>query len=273
MISIVIPCYNDAAYIKQSVNSALSQTYPEIEIILVDDGSNLNTKAVLHDIEPSISKLITQENQGQSAARNRGIEAAKGEFILVQDSDDFFEPSFCELAIAHLISDQNSKLVTCHAQLLYANGTVETFKPKGGNINDFLFSNAALGSLMFRKKDWLKAGKYDEQMRHGWEDWEFYIRLLHGSGKCYVINETLFNYRKKEFSTTTIANAKQYELLKYILKKHQNSYVNHYDALIDYLILRCEGERRERQKNLKHFDYKLGAKILKPLRWVKNSFK
>lgn len=72
-VSIVIPCYNDDQYIEQSVQSALNQTYPNIEIIVVDDGSNTKTKEVLKKIEPKITQLITQENQGQSTARNVGI--------------------------------------------------------------------------------------------------------------------------------------------------------------------------------------------------------
>ena len=70
LISIIIPCYNDAQYIEQSVQSALDQTYPYKEIIVVDDGSNVETKAVLKQLEPKITHLITQENQGQSTARS-----------------------------------------------------------------------------------------------------------------------------------------------------------------------------------------------------------
>jgi glycosyltransferase involved in cell wall biosynthesis len=65
LVSIVIPCYNDAQYIEQAVNSALDQTYPNIEVIVVDDGSDIETKAVLKKLECKITKLITQENQGQ----------------------------------------------------------------------------------------------------------------------------------------------------------------------------------------------------------------
>ena len=68
LISIVIPCYNDWQYVEQAVNSALNQTYPNKEVIVVDDGSNKKTKLVLKTIEPRITKLITQENQGQSTA-------------------------------------------------------------------------------------------------------------------------------------------------------------------------------------------------------------
>ena len=82
LISIIIPCYNDAQYIEQAVNSALNQTYINKEVIVIDDGSNFETKAVLKKLEPKITKLITQENKGQSTARNVGIREAKGNYIL-----------------------------------------------------------------------------------------------------------------------------------------------------------------------------------------------
>lgn len=63
VISIVIPCYNDVQYIEQSVSSALNQTYSQIEVIVVDDGSNIETKKVLKKNEPNITKLISQENE------------------------------------------------------------------------------------------------------------------------------------------------------------------------------------------------------------------
>ena len=84
-VSIIIPCFNDADYIEQSVQSAIDQTYQNKEIIVIDDGSDQKTKEVLKKIEPKIDKLIIQENLGVVIARNNGIEAAKGEFILTLD--------------------------------------------------------------------------------------------------------------------------------------------------------------------------------------------
>lgn len=113
-ISIVIPCYNDHLYIEQAVNSALTQTYSKKEIIVVDDGSNEQTKAILKKLEPKIELLITQKNKGLSAARNVGIEAGSGELILVWDADDFFKETFCEKAFEIMKNNSRScKMVTC----------------------------------------------------------------------------------------------------------------------------------------------------------------
>lgn len=152
LVSIIIPCFNDADYIEQSVNSALNQSYGNIEVIVVDDGSNIETKEVLKKIAPKITKLIIQENNGQSRARNIGIENAKGEYIVVLDSDDFFETTFCEKAVKTILSNTQIKIVSCYANILDDKNSKNIFKPRGGDLKEMLIKNVALGSLMFRKK-------------------------------------------------------------------------------------------------------------------------
>lgn len=273
LISIVIPCYNDEMYIEQSVLSALNQTYKNVEVIVVDDGSNSSTKAVLKKIEPTITKLITQSNHGQSYARNIGIRLANGEYILVLDSDDFFEPTFCEKAILCFLYNNNLKIVTCYANLLYEDGCVAMFKPKGGIISDFLIANGALATSLFKKEDFNLCFGYDESMRDGFEDWEFFIRMLKSGGVVEVIPEFLYTYRKREKSTTTRANGLKYNLLNYIYTKHQELYKNHFDIFVLYLLSRIEREEIEKIKNTERLEFLIGKRILQPLRWFKSFFK
>jgi hypothetical protein len=270
VISIVIPCYNDAQYIEQAVFSAVNQTYPHIEVIVVDDGSNEETKKVLKKIEPKITKLITQENQGQSKARNVGIEASKGDYILVLDSDDYFESTFCEKAILSL-EDSTIKLVTSFAKRFNDVYSYDVY-PKGGGLRDFLIHNQATGSVMFRKKDYFLAGGYDETMKSGFEDWEFYIRLLKDGGTAFVIPEFLFNYRAKENSTTTRANKIKYKLQNFIYEKHQSLYILYFQDLVSHLLGRIEREENEKIKNTKRLEFKIAKTILKPIRYIKSIF-
>jgi hypothetical protein len=273
LISIIIPCFNDWQYIEQAVDSALKQTYSNIEVIVVDDGSNAKTKVVLKRFKAKITKLITQENKGQSTARNAGIRETTGDYILVLDSDDFFEPSFCSKALSVFVNDPNIKLVSCYANLIFKDSTTEVFKPEGGNIENFLFYNAALGTSMFKKSDWLFCGGYDEIMTNGMEDWEFFIRLLKDGGTTEIIQEPLYNYRKRNDSTTTIANKKKYELFKYIYLKHQDLYKNNFDSFVTFLLFKIEREEREKLKNLQRIEYKIGKITLKPLRFIKSIFR
>lgn len=273
VVSIVIPCYNDAKYIEQSVYSALNQTYPNKEVIVVDDGSNEETKAVLKKLEPKITKLITQENQGQSTARNVGIREAEGDYILVLDSDDYFEPAFCEKAIAVFLENNNLKIVTCNINRMIGTHIVDIFSPYGGDLKNFLINNCAAGSAMFKKKDWVNINGYDQKMNNGFEDWEFYIRLVKDGGIAFVLPETLFNYRIRENSTTVKANKIKYDLLKYIYSKHQELYKLHFNSFVNHLLSRIEREELEKIKNTQRLEFKIGQFILKPLRYIKSLFK
>ncbi|QXP61681.1 glycosyltransferase family 2 protein [Olleya sp. HaHaR_3_96] len=272
LVSFVIPCFNDFQYVEQSVNSALHQTYKNIEVIVVDDGSNAKTKAVLKTIEPKIAKLITQENKGQSTARNRGVANAKGDYIVVLDSDDYFEPTFCEKAIEIIINNTEVKLVTCSVNILESNGKVTFFEPKGGSVVNFLTTNSALGSLMFRKVDFMFIDGYDVSMRRGFEDWEFYLRLLKNGGETYVIKDRLFNYRKRRISTTSRANKVKYELTKFIQIKNKAVISEHIETYINEVYAKLELEEQSKIKQQNKIDFKLGKAILKPLRFFKSFF-
>lgn len=273
LISIIIPCYNDAEYIEQAVLSALNQTYTNKEVIVVDDGSNAETKAVLKKLEPKITKLITQENKGQSTARNVGINEAKGEYILILDSDDFFEDTFCEKAIQVLLNNNEVKIATCEANLLFSDGSKEVYKPRGGSISNFIYSNGALGTSLFKKEDWQNCGGYDESMRKGFEDWEFFIRLLKNGGTVEVINEPLYNYRKRTNSTTSKANTIKYDLQYYIYTKHKALYVADYDNFVAKLLENASNMEKQLEKQFQKIDFQIGNKILKPFRFIKSFFK
>ena len=272
LISIVIPCYNDAKYVEQAVNSALQQDYKYTEVIVVDDGSDAETKAVLKKLESKITKLITQENQGQSTARNVGIKATNGEYILTLDSDDYFDPTFCEKAIDVLINEKQIKLVTCQAKLLFEDGSSSFYTHCGGSIEDFLFENNALGSALFKKNDWEECGKYDENMREGFEDWEFYIRLLKNGGYAYVVAEPLYTYRKRTNTTTALASKLKYKLQQYIFLKNQELYKKHYSSLVEHLIANVMREEKEKIKNTKRLEFLIGKSILQPFRWIKSFY-
>ena len=273
LISIIIPCYNEALFVEKAVESALSQKYCNTEVIVVDDGSNTETKSILKKLEPRITKLITQENQGPSAARNAGINSASGEFILVHDSDDYFESSFCEKAIKILQKNENINAVTCYARWFLNDRKYRIFKPSGGDIKDFLIQNATLSNSMFRKTDWEQAGGYDEKMINGFEDWEFFIRLHANGGETYVIPEVLFHYRMQKESVSKKANSRKYDLLKYIYQKHKSLYTQHYSLFVKHLLKRIEEEEFNKLKKEKAIEFKIGYLLLKPFRFLKRLFR
>lgn len=100
IVSVIIPCYNGAAYLKQCLDSIINQTLEEIEIICVDDGSTDDTLNILNEYKSKDSRLqvVTQKNAGAGAARNNGLRIATGKYLSFLDSDDFFEPDMLEEA-------------------------------------------------------------------------------------------------------------------------------------------------------------------------------
>ncbi len=272
-VSIIIACYNDPDVV-MAIKSASNQTYPRKEIIVVDDGSNKDTKDALGAMKHYIDILIPQENKGQSNARNNGIERASGEYILNWDSDDYFEPEFVQKAMKKIEEDEKIKIVTCKARRFNKKGTIDIFTPRGGKLENFLFKNSALGSAMFKKADWEVFGGYEENLPIlGFEDWEFYIQLLKSGGYAYVIPEVLFHYQVRPDSTTAKIKYLKQEKYKHIILKHSELYKANFEGLMNDLFTRIAQAESEGYKKQASIDYRTGNKILAPLRWIKRFIK
>ena len=237
----------------------------------MDDGSNEKTKKIIAKIRHNVDSLVIQKNSGQSIARNNGIKRAQGKYILNLDSDDYFEPEFCEKAIRMFEADDEIKIVTCKARRFNKKRTIDIFTPRGGEIDSFIFHNSALGSSMFRKSDWESVSGYEEKLPIlGFEDWEFYIQILKEGGYAYVIPEILFHYQIREGSTTAKIKGFKPDKFKHIILKHSELYKENFEALVTNLIERLKTEEREKIKNTKRIEFKLGEAILRPLRFIKS---
>lgn len=267
-ISIVIACFNDHKYIEKAVQSAIDQTYENKEIIIIDDGSNNKTKEVLKKLKLKIDLLITQKNTGVSKARNNGIKAATGKYILNLDSDDYFDPTFCAKAMEVFQKNQDVRIVSCYANWFSLNNNSKEFKPEGGGIKEALMNNIAMGSSMFKKQDWAVVGGYDESMHQGYEDWEFYIRLLKEEGVAIIIPELLFNYRNKKNSRNKKANLAKYDILEYIYIKHDVLYKEHFKMFVHQWLKSNRKSEAFKQQVMDSIDYKIGHKLLKPFRFI-----
>ena len=196
LVSIIIPCYNSALYIEETVESVLTQTYTNIEIIIVDDGSTDNTVATVQKIEESHSniKLIKQSNKGQTITRQVGVENSLGEYLLFLDSDDKIAPSYIEKAVLVLGENPQVGIVTCRA-MLFEKYNME-WKLNPFKLPDFLLENSIFITSLIRKEDFEKVGGFDTQFTH-FEDWDLFISIIKLGKKVYKIPEILFYYRKR----------------------------------------------------------------------------
>ncbi|OWK97106.1 glycosyltransferase family 2 protein [Chryseobacterium manosquense] len=230
-ISIIVPCYKQAQYLDECLQSVLKQTYQNWECIIVNDGSPDNTEEVAQKwIERDKRfSLLNIENGGVSRARNKGIEAAKGEWILPLDADDKIGEKYLELA-----EKEFNK-----ADLIYANSSFFGTVNKIWNIHytsyqDLLINNKIYCSALYKKKDWANINGYDENLLSGFEDWEFYIRLLDDSKNVIKIIYEGFFYRRKDVSRDININKNiglQENVKKYIFKKNIDKYLQYFPSV------------------------------------------
>ena len=270
-VSIIVPCYNQAQYLDEALQSLRDQTYANWECAIVNDGSPDHTEAVARKweaIDPRFTHVY-KENGGVSSARNMGIKEAKGEFILTLDADDKYEASFLEKAMAVLIDNPEIGIVSSWGRYFTDDTQLQEYRSIGKTTVDFLFHNAAIGTSLFRKACWEQVGGYDENPENGYEDWEFYLRVCALGWKVHIIEEVLFFYRQSTVSRSAGMNRKHNATQKYIYIKNKAIYCTHYEVLIDQFLKASDLEKAEINKFRNTMDYKLGAAILKPLRSVK----
>lgn len=203
-VSVIMPCYNDGAYIEEAIASVYAQTYKDIELIIIDDGSDdERTLEILNRISNSNSntKLLKTNRARPAGARNAGISQATGKYILPLDSDDIIESEYIEKAVKILEENERIGVVYCYADL---------FGEKSGrwelpnySLEKMLLDNIVFVTALFYKEDWEKVGGFHTGMHHGMEDYDFWLAILEIGREIYQIPEVLFHYRIKPTSRTT----------------------------------------------------------------------
>jgi glycosyltransferase involved in cell wall biosynthesis len=258
MVSVIVPCYNQAQYLDECLQSVLKQSYDKWECIIVNDGGTDDA----YEVASKWCKLddrfkyIFKENGGLSSARNAGISISKGEYILPLDADDCIASTFLIKAINLLLSDNNIKAVSSYVSFF---GIVSgLFKTRGGSINEFLNSNTIVASSLYYKSEFIRIGNYDENMKDGYEDWEFWIRLLANGGKIEIIKEPLFFYRKKNESMLVSSYKKHLTIYEYIINKHYGLFNIYFSDIIikkENALLDLHIKNDRLRNNLRYYIY------------------
>ena len=166
IVSIITPCFNAEKYLRETLDCLQKQTINKWECIIVNDGSTDQSSAIAHEYAAKDSRyiIIDKKNEGPSAARNVGIKASHGKYILPLDADDLIEPSYLELAVDYLENCDDCKAVYCEG---------DYFGDKHGNLEwaifkgykSLLLQNSTFNAIVFKKKDALLIGVYDEKMK------------------------------------------------------------------------------------------------------------
>lgn len=196
-VSIIIPAYNSAKYLREAVDSALAQTYSDVEIIVVNDGSTDNSAELLRDYGNRIV-YIEQPNAGLSAARNTGILASTGDFLVFLDADDCLLPDMAVSLASVLAENELCSLVYCGWYQTDEDGTrfsESDLNLPSGSLFRELFQHGlfVVGSVMIRKSILSRSGVFDPALPQI-EDRDMWTRIAYYSDIIFV-PERLSEYR------------------------------------------------------------------------------
>jgi len=264
-VSVVIPCFNAGELLREAVDSALAQDCPGVEVIVVDDGStDPATQAVLDGIQDPRVRVIRQDNAGPASARNTAIRAATGEYILPLDADDRFDPTYARKALAAMRADPTVGIVYCDAMKFGAETGI--WRLPAFSLQEMAVDNVIFCSSLFRKSDWAAVGGYRESLRHGMEDYEFWLRILALGRDVVKLPEALFYYRIQARSRTTeFMGDRPNVVATYaeIFRANQAFFAQHAEVLFEH--------RFAQYRELDHLRYRYGKldQFLEKHGWLK----
>lgn len=271
-ISVIVPCFNQGQYLAEALDSVLSSTFQDWECIIVNDGSTDKTLDIAREYETKDNRFVVVNipNGGLSNARNTGIKASHGKYVLPLDSDDKIGTRYLELAVEHLDNHPDTKLVYC---LCHFFGDITGLRRLPDyNYNLLVWMNVFFPACIYRRSDFDKTQGYNINMKYGLEDWDFWLSLLHKENIVHRIPEVQFYYRKHGISMIDGTKKRMSDCLRQLV-------LNHIDIYKPYL-----GDMIEWHNELLHYkasyfgircslSYKIGDTLLKPLKLLRNLIK
>lgn len=213
-VTVVIPCYGVAAYIRGCLESVFAQTFQDFEVIVVNDGSP-DTPAFERELAPFLPRVryIKRENGGVAAARNTALSAAQGTWIAGIDPDDLWTPQYLETQMGMLAADPSLDVIYGDAEQFgegspYAGRNLMADVPSRGEVT---FESLIRGDCtvtavctVARREMLLKAGMFDEALRTG-EDYDMWLRVIKAGGKIAYHRQKIARYRRRPESLTADA--------------------------------------------------------------------
>lgn len=289
-VSVIVPCYNQAQFLAETLDSVLAQTHENWECIIVNDGSTDDTEAVAKEYCNKDNRFVyyKKENGGLSSARNAGLDIVQGDYVQFLDSDDILLPNKLECQI-RVIEIEKSDVCVCHHSMFTTdiNQTWENFFSQSIydlTYHGFVYNwgetfviaiHSGLFSHSFLKNHHIR---FDEQVR-AMEDWLFWVNIIRAEGVFCQLKEKLVLYRVHGSSMTQDKKHMQSNRLRVCLRMYET--LNHIerqefmqrgiDKLVNYFAQSNYNKEAEQRAN--SIDYKVGAFILFPLHKISSWLK
>lgn len=216
-VSIIIPTYNREKELSTCIDSLLNQTYKDIEIIVINDGSKDNTDTLINSYKDKRIKYYKRTNHGIGSSRNYGLEKSTGDYVSFIDSDDYIDKNFIEKML-NKVTKEDLDLVICDYYNFYKNKTKELVTiPKFNNTNikdnKNLLLNVNYGPCnKLYKKELIKDIRFPEDIKY--EDMPFIAKCLKESNRIGKVNLPLNYFYLDNISETTIRDKKMYDIFK-----------------------------------------------------------
>ncbi|MBT2291544.1 glycosyltransferase [Paenibacillus albidus] len=212
-ISVIIPLYNHEKFIKEAIKSVLNQTYTNLELIVIDDGSRDASLTIAQSFQDPRLTVISQENNGAHNTINRGLDLATGDYLTILNSDDVYEKDRLEKCISFLINNSDTHLVCTYIKVINESGKTQGIKQGWKNMEPWPFPNkdisfakdddfaknllmsnfiSTTSNMVFTKELYQRIGGM-RNLRFA-HDWDFALRAAE-YGKCFLIEEALMGYR------------------------------------------------------------------------------
>lgn len=241
-VSIIIPCHNHGDYVSEAVFSALAQTRPASEIIVIDDASDRSTREACEALASDRVRVLRNEtNLGLAASRNKAIHEARSEAILPLDADDRLHPDFLLRTVPVLESSPQIGWVYTDCNFFGAREGFLEFPDY--DVMLLLAHDVCLAPSLFRKKDWERVGGYDESFRIGQEDWDFWVSLAETGLRGAHVRFCLYEYRQHSASMRSRSHQDIDTSAEKLWNKHKDFYERNAKAIWRYYVGRFYGGR------------------------------
>jgi glycosyltransferase involved in cell wall biosynthesis len=196
-VSIVVPCHNYGRFLPEAIESALSQDYPNLEVIVIDDGSTDDSLEVAARYRDQV-KVLTQPNQGLARTSNRGASEARGEYFLFLSADDRIEPTYVTELYEALVRTPEASFAYCAARLFGAESGTTPARPFSA-FSLIRGRNYVNGSALTRRADYLASGGYPEDLGEGaFDDWDFWLTMVERGHRGTYVPKPLLLWRRHE---------------------------------------------------------------------------